>query len=94
MLYRKICPKCHKEFTSNSRLEIADIEFCDECGTSLPIGFEEYYPEAVLEKSSTNPNTEDEETLEENQPDELELVYIGTSIIIQRFVKLYKRKTR
>ena len=83
MLYRKRCPKCRKEFTSSSRLEIADIEFCDECHTSLPVGFEEFDPDAALEQSSANPNAEDEGTPEDNQPDELELVYIGTAIIVQ-----------
>lgn len=80
MLYRKICQKCGKEFVSASRFEIADQELCDQCHTYLPTDFEEFDPEAQHEVEAV-PGFEEEEA--EELPDELELRYEGTSIVVQ-----------
>lgn len=78
MQYRKTCYKCGKEFTSTSRLEIADIETCDVCHTSLPTVFEEFDPDA----QPVSVEEEAPEFEEGELPDELELRYIGTSITV------------
>lgn len=82
MRYRKKCQKCGKEFVSESRFEIADIELCDQCHTQLPTSFEEFDPDAlpVVEEDF---DLDDDLELEEEQPDELELRYEGTSIVVQ-----------
>lgn len=83
MQYRKQCRKCQKVFTAKSRLDIADIEVCDACHTSLPVEFEEYDPDKPKVLSDTGFSPDEVRADGENLPVELELSYIGTSIVIQ-----------
>ncbi len=86
MKYRKTCKNCGKEFVSDSRLDISGIERCDVCRISLSPGYEEFDPDAESllhsedETHSETAVTQDSSTM---SIDELELVYIGTSIVVQ-----------